>query len=96
MLIIRMIEKVVIRIVFAEYMIPGPNSMRTLVKSFVARDIRSPVRFAWKNDRGKRSKCSKTSSRRWYSIRRETPIMSQRIRNRNTPCNTVKATISPA
>ncbi len=33
--------------VFAEYMIDGPIIMRTAFRSFVARDIRSPVRFVW-------------------------------------------------
>ena len=27
------------------YMMPGPSTMRTAFKSFVARDISSPVRF---------------------------------------------------
>ena len=31
--------------VFAKYMIAGPIIIRTELKSFVARDIRSPVRF---------------------------------------------------
>ena len=31
----------------AVYMIAGPASMRTAERSFVARDIRSPVRLAW-------------------------------------------------
>ena len=34
--------------VFAEYMIDGPIIMRTALRSLVARDIRSPVRCAWK------------------------------------------------
>ena len=36
------------RIVFAEYMTAGPIIMRTAFRSLVARDIRSPVRCAWK------------------------------------------------
>ena len=36
--------------VFAEYMIDGPIIMRTAFRSLVARDIRSPVRCAWKYD----------------------------------------------
>ncbi len=31
--------------VLALYMIPGPSTMRTEFKSFVHRDINSPVRF---------------------------------------------------
>ena len=38
--------------VFARYMTAGPTIMRTELRSFVARDIRSPVRFSWKNDIG--------------------------------------------
>ncbi len=34
--------------VFAEYMIAGPTVIRTALRSLVARDIRSPVRCAWK------------------------------------------------
>ena len=33
--------------VFAEYMMAGPIIMRTALRSFVARDIRSPVRWTW-------------------------------------------------
>ena len=36
--------------VFAEYITAGPTIWRTAFKSFVARDIRSPVRCAWKYD----------------------------------------------
>ena len=36
-----------VRSVEAEYMTDGPIIMRTAFRSFVARDIRSPVRFAW-------------------------------------------------
>jgi hypothetical protein len=36
---------VVVKTVFAVYMIPGPSSIRTLLKSFVARDISSEVVF---------------------------------------------------
>ena len=39
--------KAAIRPVFSVYMIPGPNSMRTLLRSLVARDINSPVLFFW-------------------------------------------------
>ena len=31
--------------VLAVYMMPGPTSIRTLLRSFVARDIKSPVLF---------------------------------------------------
>ena len=34
--------------VLAEYMIDGPIIIRTALRSLVARDIRSPVRCAWK------------------------------------------------
>ena len=34
--------------VFAEYITAGPTIMRTAFRSLVARDIRSPVRCAWK------------------------------------------------
>ena len=37
-----------VRSVLAEYMIDGPIIMRTAFRSLVARDIRSPVRLAWK------------------------------------------------
>ena len=37
--------------VFAEYMIDGPIIIRTAFRSLVARDIRSPVRCAWKYDK---------------------------------------------
>ncbi len=43
----RMIATTKTRMVFAEYMIAGPIIMRTALRSFVARDIRSPVRRAW-------------------------------------------------
>ena len=33
--------------VFAVYMMTGPNSIRTLLRSLVARDIKSPVLFFW-------------------------------------------------
>ncbi len=34
--------------VLTEYITAGPIIMRTAFRSFVARDIRSPVRRAWK------------------------------------------------
>ena len=34
--------------VLAMYMMAGPTIMRTAFRSLVARDIRSPVRWAWK------------------------------------------------
>jgi len=39
------IAKIMVTIVVALYMIPGPSTMRTAFKSFVARDISSPVRL---------------------------------------------------
>src|SRR4029077_17137274 len=45
--------------VFAEYMIDGPIIMRTAFRSLVARDIRSPVRWAWKYERGSVCRCAK-------------------------------------
>ena len=38
----------------AVYMIAGPAIMRTAERSFVARDIRSPVRLAWNQAGGRR------------------------------------------
>jgi hypothetical protein len=37
-----------IRPVVAEYITAGPIIMRTALRSLVARDIRSPVRWRWK------------------------------------------------
>ena len=34
--------------VFTRYMTPGPSIMRTADRSFVARDMISPVRWCWK------------------------------------------------
>ena len=48
-------------IVFAEYITAGPTIMRTALRSFVARDIRSPVRRAWKNESGRRWSAAKKS-----------------------------------
>ena len=33
--------------VFIEYMIPGPRTMRTALRSLIALDIRSPVGLRW-------------------------------------------------
>ena len=43
----RMIATTNTMIVFDEYMIAGPIIVRTALRSFVARDIKSPVRRAW-------------------------------------------------
>ena len=69
--------------VLAEYMTAGPIIIRTAFRSLVARDIRSPVRCAWKYDSGSSCRCAKKSFRRSYSMCRETPMMMRRIRNRN-------------
>ena len=71
--------------VFDEYMIDGPIIMRTAFRSLVARDIRSPVRCAWKYDSGSFCRCAKKSFRRSYSMCRDAPIRMRRVRNRNTP-----------
>jgi len=65
--------------VFARYMTAGPTIMRTELRSFVARDIRSPVRFCWKNDTGSRSRCAKKSFRRSYSKPRDALMMMRRM-----------------
>ena len=39
------IDKTMVTMVVPLYMIPGPSTMRTEFKSFVARDISSPVRL---------------------------------------------------
>ena len=83
-------------IVFAEYITAGPTIMRTALRSFVARDIRSPVRRAWKNDSGRRWSAAKKSFLISYSISREAPIMIRRIRNRNRPPTIATAKISAA
>src|SRR5215208_1555263 len=62
-----------VSMVLAAYMIDGPIIMRTAFRSLVARDIRSPVRLAWKYDIGSRSRCAKKSLRMSYSISREAP-----------------------
>ncbi len=74
--------------VFAEYITAGPTIWRTAFKSFVARDIRSPVRRAWKYDAGIFSSCAKKSLRMSYSMWRDAPIRIRRIRKRKTPPTT--------
>ena len=71
--------------VFAEYMIDGPIIMRTAFRSLVARDIRSPVRCAWKYAERQRLRCAKKSFRMSYSMSRDAPIRMRRIQNRKTP-----------
>ena len=39
------IARIIVTIVVALYMMPGPSTMRTAFKSFVALDINSPVRL---------------------------------------------------
>ncbi len=65
--------------VFARYMTAGPTIIRTALRSLVARDIRSPVRFSWKNEIGSRSRCAKKSLRRSYSTPRDALMMMRRI-----------------
>ena len=69
------------RIVLAEYITDGPIIMRTAFRSLVARDIRSPVRLAWKYDSGSVCRCAKKSFRMSYSMSRDAPIRTRRIRN---------------
>ena len=38
-------ERTMVTMVVPLYMIPGPRTMRTELRSFVARDINSPVRL---------------------------------------------------
>ena len=67
-----------VSIVFAEYMIDGPIIMRTAFRSLVARDIRSPVRCAWKYDSGSVCRCAKKSLRMSYSMSRDAPMRIRR------------------
>jgi hypothetical protein len=71
--------------VFAEYMIDGPIIMRTALRSLVARDIRSPVRWVWKYASGSVSRCAKKSLRMSYSMSRDAPMRIRRCRNWKTP-----------
>ena len=71
--------------VFAAYMIDGPIIMRTALRSLVARDIRSPVRCAWKYASGSFSRCAKKSFRMSYSMSREAPMRIRRDRNWKVP-----------
>ena len=61
-------------------MMPGPSTMRTAFMSLVARDMRSPVWRAWKNDAGWRSRWANRSLRRSYSTWRDMPISTWRMR----------------
>ena len=71
--------------VVSVYMIAGPAIIRTALRSLVARDIRSPVRWRWKYDRERRCRWAKKSLRKRYSISRDAPMMIRRIQNRHTP-----------
>ena len=77
-------------------MTAGPIIMRTAFRSLVARDIRSPVRCAWKYDSGSFCRCAKKSFRMSYSMWRDAPIRIRRIRNRNTPADHADAASSAA
>ena len=57
--------------VFAEYMMAGPSSWRTALRSFVERAMMSPVRLRWKKAGGCASRWAKRSLRRSNSISRE-------------------------
>ncbi len=46
--IIRVSATTSVSSVLVEYMIAGPIIIRTALRSLVARDIRSPVRWVWK------------------------------------------------
>ncbi len=82
--------------VLARYMTAGPTIMRTELRSFVARDIRSPVRFCWKNDMGSRSRCAKKSLRRSYSNPREALMMTRRIWYLKYPASPAISSSTPA
>ena len=77
-----------VRIVFDAYITAGPIIIRTALRSFVARDIRSPVRCVWKYDSGSVCRCAKKSLRMSYSMSRDTPVRIRRIRNRKMPPTT--------
>ena len=47
-------EPMAVKTVLVPYMIAGPHSMRTAERSLVARAIRSPVLWRWKNACGSR------------------------------------------
>ena len=74
--------------VLTKYITPGPSIMRTAARSFVVRDMRSPVRSRWKYAIGSRSRCAKRSLRRSYSTWREMPITAWRIQYLKTPATT--------
>ena len=71
--------------VLAMYMMAGPTIMRTAFRSLVARDMRSPVRVAWKYASGNRCRWATKALRRSYSMAREAPTRMRRMRNRNPP-----------
>ncbi len=77
-----------VKIVSDRYITDGPIIIRTALRSLVARDMRSPVRFAWKYAASSVCRCAKNSLRMSYSISRETPVRIRRMRNRKYPANT--------
>ena len=82
--------------VVIEYMIPGPRTERTAFRSFVARDMMSPVGCEWKKERDILCRCAKKSLRSSYSMRRLTPMRIFRIQNRKNPSTTAMPTIIAA
>ena len=85
-----------VRPVLAVYMTAGPIIIRTALRSFVARDIRSPVRFRWKKSSESRCRHAKKSFRRSYSMSRDAPTITRRIRNRKKPPPAASRSNSPA
>ena len=73
-------EPMAVNSVLVLYMIAGPQSMRTADRSLVARAIRSPVAWRWKNDCGSRSSWAKRPLRRSTSTSRETVTSTMRCR----------------
>jgi len=70
---------------------PGPSIMRTADRSFVARDMISPVRARWKYWSGSRWRWANSSLRRSNSRWREMPMTASRIQNLNSPETTAIA-----
>ena len=71
--------------VLTRYMRPGPSIMRTAARSFVARDIRSPVGRCWKKDTGSVSRCSNSSFLKSYSMWREIAMIVCRMKYLKVP-----------
>ena len=65
-----------------------------LWRGFVARDIKSPVRFAWKYASGCSCSLAKNALRMSYSMRREIPMRTRRLTNRSEPATTAIPRIS--